>query len=193
MPIVAAQRASIFISGMRPPQPWWPLPAIKKVEAKLNPGMTAIEFGSGSSTIWLGKRVRSVLAREHNAEWARTTRDRLREAGLENCDVQHRTGHSYFKIEPDLRFDFAVIDGEFRWKCLEALADKMNPGGLIYFDNSDSDKDAKHYSEFGLNGGYYAQAIVSSLSRRDDVKIEEVTGMINGELFAGSGLLILFH
>lgn len=190
--IVATQKLRNTIAGRRPASPWWPLPAISAVERFLRPQMAAIEFGSGSSTLWIGSRVKSVIAREDNEKWANITQKRVAEAGLSNCDVQFRQGADYYHIDPDARFDFAVVDGSYRWKCLQALSDKMAPGGLIYFDNSDSDKDARHYPEHGLPNTHYAQKEVKTLSQRSDVRIEELHGMINGELFAGSGTLIHF-
>lgn len=191
-PIVAAQKIRAGITGRRPVAPWWPLPAIREVEKRLNPSMRAIEFGSGSSSIWIAKRVGSLICREHNEEWAIITRKRLGSERVENCEVQHRSDHSYFFLEPGYNFDFAVVDGEFRWKCLHALSGRMNPGGMIYFDNSDSDKDAKHYDQFGLTGTHQAQRLVQNLEKSGKVLVENLHGMIHGELFAGSGMLITF-
>jgi precorrin-6B methylase 2 len=191
-PIVAAQKIRSRLSGRRPVAPWWPLPAIREVEKRLNTSMRAIEFGSGSSSIWIAKRVGSLICREHHEEWANETRQRLKSEGLDNCEVQHRSDQSYYCLEPDDRFDFAVIDGEYRWKCLETLSGRMNQGGMIYFDNSDSDKDAKHYSQFGLTGTHQAQAVVQDLEKSGKAHVENLHGMIHGEIFAGSGMLITF-
>ncbi len=191
-PLVLGQKLRNRLAGRRPETPWWPLPAIEAVEKKLSRDMTAIEFGSGSSTLWIARRVRSLIAREHDAHWAEITRKRLEAGGLSNCEIQHRTGGNYYALDRDQRFDFAVVDGQFRWKCLETLSERMEPGGLIYFDNSDSDKDAHHYSAYGLEGSHHAQAVVRDLEHSHTVRVEIVHGMINGELFAGSAMLISF-
>lgn len=154
--------------------------------------MRAIEFGSGSSSIWIASRVGTLVCREHDEVWAGITRQRLKAEGIENCEVQHRTAKTYYFLGPDDSFDFAVVDGEYRWKCLEVLADKINPGGMIYFDNSDSDKDAKHYPVFGLTGSHQAQAFIRELEKTKNLCVTEFHGMVHGELFAGSGMLITF-
>lgn len=191
-PIVIAQKIRNGLAGKRPVVPWWPRKAIELVEAKLRPDMAAVEFGSGSSTMWIGKRVKSVIAREHHAGWADVTRKRIAEAGLTNCEVQHREGEAYYAFEPGQRFDFAVVDGEFRWKCIEALAPRMNAGGFIYFDNSDSDKDEGHYAAYGMTGSHHTQRVIAELEAAGKVRVEHVHDMIDGELFAGSGMLIYF-
>lgn len=190
-PLVVGQKLRNRLTGRRPEAPWWPLPAIEAVEKRLSPEMRAIEFGTGSSTLWIARRVRTLIAREHDAQWAEITRRRLAVHGLSNCEVEHRTGEAYYSLE-DQRFDFAVVDGQFRWKCLENLSDQMKPGGLIYFDNSDSDKDASHYGAYGLSGSRHAQTFVRRLEQIQMVRVKTVHGMINGELFAGSGMLISF-
>lgn len=191
-PIVAAQKLRNTVSGTRTVAPWWPIAAIEAVESKLRPDMVAVEFGSGGSTIWIARRVRMLLTREHDEHWAAITRQRIIAEGLENCDLQHRRGKAYYSFESDERFDFAVVDGEFRWRCIDALKERMNPGGFIYFDNSDSDKDAGHYCESGLSGSHHAQDVVHSLVKSRRARLEQVHGMIHGELFAGSGMLIYF-
>jgi precorrin-6B methylase 2 len=193
VPKVAGQKVRNAILGSRPVVPWWPLNAIDAVERVVRKDMKAIEFGSGSSTIWLAQRVKSIVACEHNKTWVDVTNKRIANLGISNAEVRHKEGHDYFQIDDNERFDFAVVDGEYRWKCLEALSDKMIPGGYIYFDNSDSDKDEKHYQEFNLKGKRLAQAIALELcSSNDHISAEHFHGMINGELFAGSGMLISF-
>ncbi len=193
VPIVCGQKIRNRLVGSRPIVPWWPLPAVEEVNKILHPGMVAVEFGSGSSTIWIARRVKSVVAREHDAKWAAITKKRIAAEGLLNCEVQHRQGDAYYGFAAGERFDFAVVDGEFRWKCIEELAGRMNPGGFIYFDNSDSDKDSKHYREFGLStDDNLALEVVESLKQCGKITVEELHGMINGEAYAGSGMLIKF-
>ncbi|MEL6660753.1 MAG: hypothetical protein AAFR36_30080 [Bacteroidota bacterium] len=194
IPAVVFQKAAAILTGRRPSKPWWPLPAIRAVEARLHDGINAIEFGTGSSTIWLAKRVANVVAREHDEEWSKITKNRITEQGLTNVDLQYRGDHSYFALNDDDLFDFAVVDGAYRWKCLETLKEHMKPGGFIYFDNSDSDKDAKHYSEFDISGKHHAQRVVRDLISEGTVRSSiEFHGMIHGELFAGSGMIIEFN
>lgn len=190
VPITAVQKMRNAIVGSRPIVPWWPLPAIREVNARLRPDMRAIEFGSGSSSIWIARRVGYLVCREHDRNWAEVTRRRLASCEVTNCEVQHCADTDYYRIESDQRFDFAVIDGEFRWKCIEAVWPHMNSGGIIYFDNSDSDKDAGSYNKFGVIGDRLAQKYIFDLEKDNKIKLQEFHGMINGEIFAGSGILI---
>jgi precorrin-6B methylase 2 len=191
-PVVTVQKIRSKVTGSRPNAPWWPLPVIKEVDKRLTSRTRAIEFGSGSSSIWIAKRVASLICREHSEYWASITRKRIDAEGLKNCEVESFSGKAYYTLDPYDKFDFAVVDGEYRWKCLEALADKINQGGFIYFDNSDSDKDAHHYDEFGVIEIRKAQAVAQEVARSKNARLEEIHGMIHGEIYAGSGTLITF-
>jgi protein-L-isoaspartate O-methyltransferase len=192
VPVVILQKSLNSLRGQRPVRPWWPLEAISAVNSELNKEMSVLEFGSGSSTLWLALRVKNVVSREHNEEWADITRARALEVNLKNCEVQHRVGDQYYHLNDFDSYDVAIVDGEYRWKCLESLANKIRAGGFIYFDNSDSDKDAHHYAEFGLEVPHQAQLLIEELKKQRKVRIKEIHGMIDGELFAGSGILIFF-
>lgn len=192
-PVALSQKIRRYLGQERSPMPWWPVDAIDKVDGLLHRNMNCIEFGSGGSTIWMANRVRNIVSREHNKEWAEMISARARREALTNIDLQYRPGLSYYDLKGLAKYDFAVIDGEYRWKCLEALRNRMNPGGVIYFDNSDSDKDKKHYREFDFVGSHRAQNLAFDLERQGGVEIESIHGMIAGEFFAGSGMLIKFR
>ncbi len=147
LPKAIAQKTHNKFTGRRPPVPWWPMKAISYVEKHLQSDMKAIEFGSGSSTLWIAQRVEHVIIREHDHNWAKKTENLLASNGARNWDMELRTGQDYFALPSCRNYDFAVVDGEYRWKCLEALESKMNSGGLIYFDNADSDKDEAEEGE----------------------------------------------
>jgi hypothetical protein len=98
-PVVAIHKLQEILRGRRRNIPWWPIAEINQVEKLLDKNMTVIEFGSGGSTIWLASRIKRVLAIEHNHEWAESVSDRLRVAGIRNCEVQHRSGTDYYGSE----------------------------------------------------------------------------------------------
>jgi hypothetical protein len=49
--------------------PWWPLSVIPIVKSALTPHSRVIEFGSGSSTLWLAKNGLSVVSIEDDPAW----------------------------------------------------------------------------------------------------------------------------
>ncbi len=66
-------------------------------------------------------------------------------------------------------------------------------GRINLFDNADSDKDAKHYADFGLTGSRYAQSVVLEMQNLLGAKVEEYHGTINSADFLPAlGMLISF-
>lgn len=182
-------KLSSKLGAKRPAVPWWPTLAIPAVEAVLRPDMKAIEFGSGSSSIWIGQRVKSLLTVEDDPSWAEKTRERLRSAGLVNVVVKLAREAEYWSAGDDDSFDFAVVDGRYRWKCLEHTLPRISRGGYVYFDNADADKDAATYENAG--DAYLAQkAIEAFVAARPGSRIDKIASMTHGELFASEGWLV---
>jgi protein-L-isoaspartate O-methyltransferase len=176
--------------GKRPPKPWWPTRVIPFVEDFLKKDHKVIEFGSGSSTIWLAARAKSVVSMESSAEWAKITGERLEQFDLHNCTLCLANQDQYWVPPIDSGpFDLAIIDGDFRWKCFEEIQSKMNPGGLIYLDNSDSDKDLMQYNDNGPRRR--AQYLMELFAKNNTgARITKVQSLIHGEIFAGEGMLL---
>ena len=59
------------------PVPWMTYPAIEMLRKTCRPVMKVFEFGSGGSTLWWSERVASVIAVEHDPEWAAEVSARL--------------------------------------------------------------------------------------------------------------------
>ena len=173
----------------RPPRPWWPVSVIPQVERFLQPSHVVVEFGSGSSTLWLASRAQSVISMEASTEWAVITERRLMERGLSNTRLIRADGPRYWSPPADTGpFDLAIIDGAFRWKCFEAVLPRMNHGGLIYLDNADSDKDLEQYDDDGPRRRVQLLMEREHKVRRGS-RLVKARSLIDGELFAGEGWL----
>ena len=137
--------------------PWWTLASGRKVRDFLstNPEARVLEWGSGASTVWLGKRSAEVFSIESDANWAQMVRNSVpphvhiltpeiplrqkgagvssRRAGFRHLDFSHYVGA--IDDIPGL-FDLIVIDGRAREACLDAALLRLSPGGMILFDNT---------------------------------------------------------
>jgi hypothetical protein len=139
--------------------PWWTYSAIDAVTEwidKHGGTMRVYEYGSGASTFWLARRVAEVHSVEHHrgfgdrmlAELAKFDNVSLRiiepvpstnpavpshKEQYENLDFD-RYVSSIDDVEGN--FDLIVIDGRAREACLAISVPRLNPGGLIVFDNS---------------------------------------------------------
>jgi predicted O-methyltransferase YrrM len=140
--------------------PWWTYPAIAEVEAALaakGGAARVFEYGSGASSVWLGRRAGEVHSVEHSADFVEFLSDALAE--VPNVSLRHvaapqrgaaarvpsqRHGHEgldfadYVASIDDVGglFDLIVIDGRARSACLRQAVPHLAPDGLVVFDNS---------------------------------------------------------
>ncbi|GEP36699.1 hypothetical protein NPS01_03620 [Nocardioides psychrotolerans] len=159
--------------------PWWTFEAVEAVEAFLRgrPGATVFEWGSGASTVWLGRRSGTVHSVEHDADWATRMTPvlppgaHLRLAPAVRVDGRATFGSAkpgfdhldftdYVAAIDDVPglLDLIIIDGRAREHCLERAVHRLSPGGLIVLDN--------------VERARYREA----LARRDDVDVRWTRG-----------------
>jgi hypothetical protein len=137
--------------------PWWTLASGRKVRDFLasTPNARVLEWGSGASTVWLGKRSSEVFSIESDAAWANMVKSSIpphvhlvtpgipvrvgrsgissRRMGFRHLDFSHYVGA--IDDVPGL-FDLIVIDGRAREACLDKALTRLTPGGIILFDNT---------------------------------------------------------
>jgi protein-L-isoaspartate O-methyltransferase len=191
LPAVAYQFAATKLTGRRPDLPWWPMPVIPLIADHLKSSSLVLEFGSGSSTVWLAKRCRRVLAIEDHAAWQQKVKDRLLSLKLLNAEVRLATGADYYDLSEfsQLAFDLIIVDGSYRWKCVENALELLKPGGILYLDNSDADKDAQFYSESSEH--HLAQNALEAFAiKHPSAKLSRHSGLLNGEIHAGEGMIL---
>lgn len=156
--------------------PWWTYPAIAEVDAALaaKGGKARVfEYGSGASTVWLGRRASSVHSVEHSKDFVEFLGAALAE--VPNVDLHHvaaaqrgpdaripseRQGHAGLDFADYVSsidkvggfFDVIVIDGRARAACLRQAIPHLAPDGLVVFDNSNRSR----YREAILTSGLTA-------------------------------------
>jgi SAM-dependent methyltransferase len=148
-----------------PVLPKWPYPAIAAIEKLLTPSAVVLEYGIGMSTLWLAPRVKAVHGIEGAPEWVAAITQELAKRGLANVSLHLRDSTAYpergrhsdafnrqFASLDGIaapRFDFIEVDGAARWLCVEQGLNVLKPGGALYLDDSDADKDWAHYTAPG--------------------------------------------
>ncbi len=156
--------------------PWWTYPAIEEVGTALaakGGAARVFEYGSGASSVWLGRRAAEVHSVEHSAEFVEFLGDALAE--VPSVHLRHvaapqrgdraripsqRFGHEgldfgdYVTAIDDVGglFDVIVVDGRARSACLRQAVPHLAPDGLIVFDNSNRAR----YQEAILTSGLAA-------------------------------------
>jgi predicted O-methyltransferase YrrM len=117
---------------------------VRFLDLWLKPTDRAFEWGSGRSTLWIAKRVHSIISVEHNAAWFKRVRSRATMLGLENVKLllrgQDGSGdrtQDYVSAidEVDQRLDLVIVDGIHRDVCALAALRQLKPSGLLLIDN----------------------------------------------------------
>lgn len=125
------------------PIPWITYSAIEFLKERLSANMDIFEFGSGNSTKFYSKIVRSVTSVEHNKKWY----DYLKDGLPDNVQLLFRDidGGSYKNHlkESDKKYDIIIVDGRERVECMKNCINALKPNGVIILDDSQRDK----YSE----------------------------------------------
>ena len=179
------------LTGKRPDQPWWPMSVIPQIENHLTGTATVLEFGCGSSSLWLARRAQRVIAIEDDPGWAEKIRMRAREMKLDNLEIVVRSGTQYFDLSAfaGLNVDLAIVDGSYRWKCLGAVLPLMNDNSVVYLDNSDADKDIRWYNRDGMEREVQ-KGIEAYAATHPEASVERYVSFISGELYAGEGTIL---
>lgn len=128
--------------------------AIRLCEKRLHRGMAGLEWGSGRSTLWFGRRLGSLVSIEGDPAWHANVTNLLARAGLSNVecrlvpvdpdivkrDAVYWNNPPYVAVVdefPDEAFDFIAIDGHYRQATVARAPAKLKSGGLLLVDNTD--------------------------------------------------------
>lgn len=191
LPGAIFQKVIVKFTGRRPDEPWWPKSVIPIIDKYINKDCNVLEFGSGSSTVWLASRAKHVTSIEDNKAWYEKVAVRLARLGLSNASLRLAEEESFYDLTwaASQRFDIIIVDGSYRWRCIEASLPLLNKGGILYLDNSDADKDSHLYTNSGMVR--LAQKILEELSlESSQYKLTRHVSFLSGELHAGEGTIL---
>jgi predicted O-methyltransferase YrrM len=137
-----------------PDKPWLTPGAVDFLESHVKSDMTALELGSGRSTLWYASKVGRLISVEHDAAWFERVKGQLAAADCRNVDyrfvpLDHPESEperpEYHPLPAYVRtitecadnsLDFVVVDGHYRSSCIAAVLSKIKPGGLLLVDDA---------------------------------------------------------
>ncbi len=140
---------------LHPEEPWIAPSAVKFCDEALNRDGQGLEWGSGRSTTWFARRLRSLLSIEYDQGWQARVSATLREQGLTSAECRYvpldhpRSAPTpavypetpaYVRVAEEFAddsLDLVVVDGHYRTACILAAIPKIKPGGLLVVDNTD--------------------------------------------------------
>lgn len=138
----------------QPDLPWLSYGAIKFCQTSPYRKDHVFEWGSGRSSIWFGKRARSMISIESNEEWHAYVRRKLKSLGLNHVDCrfvaleEKRSTASPTDPKqppfvaaidgvPDGSLDLVIVDGfAYREACIQRALPKIRSGGWLLVDNT---------------------------------------------------------
>ena len=153
-PIDLARRAAYELHVRRhPDEPWLTPSAIAFLDRELPRNGVGLEWGSGRSTVWFGRRLSRLISIEMDADWFAAVGAKV--VDIPSVDLRHvLLDHSreeatrphyepvprYVAVIDEFRdesLDFVLVDGHYRQACVLAALSKLRPGGLLAVDNTD--------------------------------------------------------
>jgi hypothetical protein len=127
--------------------PWIRPGATAFIESSLPEGASCFEWGSGASTIWLARRGYCVTSCELDHSWWYAINQKLLDEGLlhevDLLDFSRDTMQyyaDYILKSSDNSFDFILVDGRNRQRCLGNARSKVKVGGIVCLDNSEREE-----------------------------------------------------
>ena len=132
-----------------PNDPWLTADIVNLLEDWLKPTDRGIEFGSGRSTTWFGRRVGHLISVELDDTWLGLVESQLKEFGVESrVDIRYFPIDQDWKMDidnspyvravddvPDESVDFVLVDGWARAHCSLIGMAKLKPGGVLIIDD----------------------------------------------------------
>ena len=129
-------------------KPWLTPRATELLAEMLLPTDTGLEWGSGRSTLWFARRLKHLISIEDSREWYDIISKRLAEQKVTNvsyhfaprpAEDDSAINSEYVTLSssvPDSSLGFALVDGNARAYCAEAVIPKIAAGGLLVIDNA---------------------------------------------------------
>jgi hypothetical protein len=118
--------------------PWMNYPVIRFLEDRLRNELKLFEYGSGYSTPFYAKHVKSVMSVENDKDWLSVIGNTVPEnvtlifkdldVDGEYCRAVHLSGHKY---------DVIIVDGRDRVNCLKQSINALTDVGIVLLDDSE--------------------------------------------------------
>jgi len=117
------------------PLPWMSLPVINFLSEKLSKDMVMLEYGSGHSTLFFQKKVKTLYSVESDLKWYQVIKEKIAENVQYFCATTEREYLDVFDVSHYL-IDVVIVDGDYRNECIKKILSKVNDNTVIVVDDS---------------------------------------------------------
>lgn len=122
------------------PIPWYSYSFIKFLQPRLKKEFKVFEYGSGNSTLWFSRYVKSVKAVEHDNNWYEKVKTKLpANAELVYKEVENKNYAKEVSTSGS-KYDIIIIDGVDRNNCVYESINSLPQNGVLIFDNSEREE-----------------------------------------------------
>lgn len=117
--------------------PWMNYAIIEFMEQRLTSGLSLFEYGSGHSTLFYAKLVKSVASVDHDKGWHEALLSKV----PANVQLIFRSkdedgGYCRAISHINMKYDVAIVDGVDRVNCIKQCIPCLSPRGVIVLDDS---------------------------------------------------------
>jgi hypothetical protein len=118
--------------------PWVTYSFIDFIRPRLNKTLSVFEYGSGSSTLFYAKLVRSVVSVEHDKSWyQKILGSKPANAEMIFTDLQPNGEYSKKAASLGTKFDIIIVDGRDRVNCCKHSVEALSSTGVMVLDDSE--------------------------------------------------------
>ena len=131
-----SSRSSIPVDGYGNVMPLYSYPCYEYIRSMDWKNANIFEFGCGYSSIWWDNVDANVYGVDSNDEWINKIQSSV--SGLLNIELAN-DGEEYTTsiYRHNLKYDVIVIDGMYRYDCVEPSLDCLANDGMVILDNSE--------------------------------------------------------
>jgi hypothetical protein len=126
------------------PIPWLSYPAIDFIEQYIPANASIFEYGSGYSTLYFSKKFAHITSVDNDLQWHNKILSLT--TGSTNCKIifsaDEQTYVDSIEGEATMKYDFILIDGRWRNKCVYKAVNYIKSKGVIMLD----DVEREYYS-----------------------------------------------
>ncbi len=122
--------------GMNP-LPWMNYPFLGFIKTRLNKNQNLFEFGSGYSTVFFAKKLKSVTSVEYDKEWFEKAKEMTK--SFSNTEIIFQElNDNYPKAigKTERKFELIIIDGRKRVQCALNSFEHLTSDGILILDDS---------------------------------------------------------
>jgi predicted O-methyltransferase YrrM len=144
-------------------EPWYSRGSIEFLNDNINDSMQVLEYGCGSSTIWLAQRVGGIISIEHSKDWADKVTQLIPSSLRHKINIIHipnqeqgehvgSGGRFYDRYTNHIKtldktFDIICVDGRCRSQCIINSIDHIKDDGFLLIDNAERQEYHKSISQ----------------------------------------------